>query len=173
VPTAFNQASVDASKIELTSNLELVNLNNNNNQSYPPVNHKTLHNSNNSQPSHANLNQLSPGEIEQILTQIPMPQGWQKALTGTGEIYFINHNTKSTCWEDPRLALVPNFLKHRAQQLHQQVDVNYIEGIKSNLLDSIRKKNELLKVLQELNKKVAFLFCNYIIFESLFLYKKK
>jgi len=62
---------------------------------------------------------LSEEQIEIWLKQIPMPLGWQKAQTSTGETYFINHNTKTTCWEDPRIALIPNYLK---QQQHQQMD---------------------------------------------------
>ena len=46
----------------------------------------------------------SQEEYEYILSKIAMPEGWQKAQTDKGEIYFINHNTMSTQWEDPRLS---------------------------------------------------------------------
>jgi hypothetical protein len=52
-------------------------------------------------------------KLDFILEQIPLPAGWQKAFTGKGEAYFINHNTRTTCWEDPRLPLVPAFLKQQ------------------------------------------------------------
>jgi len=42
-------------------------------------------------------------QLEFILNQIQMPSGWEKAQTAKGEVYFINHNTKSTYWEDPRI----------------------------------------------------------------------
>ena len=32
----------------------------------------------------------------------PLPAGWEKAQTPTGQIYFMNHSTKTTQWEDPR-----------------------------------------------------------------------
>ena len=32
----------------------------------------------------------------------PLPPGWEKAQTPTGQIYFMNHNNKTTQWEDPR-----------------------------------------------------------------------
>ncbi|XP_067268968.1 membrane-associated guanylate kinase, WW and PDZ domain-containing protein 1 isoform X2 [Pseudorasbora parva] len=32
----------------------------------------------------------------------PMPDNWETAYTETGEIYFIDHNTKTTSWMDPR-----------------------------------------------------------------------
>lgn len=33
----------------------------------------------------------------------PLPQNWEMAYTDTGMIYFIDHNTKTTTWLDPRL----------------------------------------------------------------------
>ncbi len=36
---------------------------------------------------------------------IPLPAGWERAQTANGEVYFINHNSKTTCWEDPRLRM--------------------------------------------------------------------
>lgn len=32
----------------------------------------------------------------------PLPPGWEKAKTPTGQVYFMNHITKTTQWEDPR-----------------------------------------------------------------------
>ncbi|XP_017553318.1 membrane-associated guanylate kinase, WW and PDZ domain-containing protein 3 isoform X1 [Pygocentrus nattereri] len=34
----------------------------------------------------------------------PLPYNWEMAYTETGMVYFIDHNTKSTTWLDPRLA---------------------------------------------------------------------
>ncbi|XP_017264278.1 membrane-associated guanylate kinase, WW and PDZ domain-containing protein 3 isoform X3 [Kryptolebias marmoratus] len=34
----------------------------------------------------------------------PLPLNWEMAYTETGMIYFIDHNTKTTTWLDPRLA---------------------------------------------------------------------
>ncbi|XP_024845202.1 membrane-associated guanylate kinase, WW and PDZ domain-containing protein 3 isoform X3 [Bos indicus x Bos taurus] len=33
----------------------------------------------------------------------PLPKNWEMAYTDTGMIYFIDHNTKTTTWLDPRL----------------------------------------------------------------------
>ncbi|XP_004699222.1 membrane-associated guanylate kinase, WW and PDZ domain-containing protein 3 isoform X2 [Echinops telfairi] len=33
----------------------------------------------------------------------PLPPNWEMAYTDTGMIYFIDHNTKTTTWLDPRL----------------------------------------------------------------------
>lgn len=35
----------------------------------------------------------------------PLPDGWEQAITAAGEIYFINHNTRSTSWFDPRIRM--------------------------------------------------------------------
>ncbi|XP_054435820.1 NEDD4-like E3 ubiquitin-protein ligase WWP1 [Pteronotus mesoamericanus] len=32
----------------------------------------------------------------------PLPPGWEKRADSTDRIYFVNHNTKTTQWEDPR-----------------------------------------------------------------------
>jgi E3 ubiquitin-protein ligase NEDD4 len=33
----------------------------------------------------------------------PLPSGWEMRLTSTSRIYFVDHNTKTTTWDDPRL----------------------------------------------------------------------
>lgn len=33
----------------------------------------------------------------------PLPEGWEQAQTSEGEIYFINHHTRTTSWFDPRI----------------------------------------------------------------------
>ncbi|XP_065220743.1 transcriptional coactivator YAP1-like isoform X1 [Planococcus citri] len=32
----------------------------------------------------------------------PLPEGWEQARTEEGQVYFLNHHTKTTTWEDPR-----------------------------------------------------------------------
>ncbi|KAG8127969.1 putative Membrane-associated guanylate kinase WW and PDZ domain-containing protein, partial [Naja naja] len=32
----------------------------------------------------------------------PLPENWEMAYTENGEVYFIDHNTKTTSWLDPR-----------------------------------------------------------------------
>uniref|UniRef100_A0A8B9LGR6 Membrane-associated guanylate kinase, WW and PDZ domain-containing protein 1-like n=1 Tax=Astyanax mexicanus TaxID=7994 RepID=A0A8B9LGR6_ASTMX len=34
----------------------------------------------------------------------PLPDNWEMAYTESGEVYFIDHNTKTTSWMDPRCA---------------------------------------------------------------------
>ena len=33
----------------------------------------------------------------------PLPSGWEMRHTTTGRPYFINHESKETSWDDPRL----------------------------------------------------------------------
>ncbi|XP_016517711.1 E3 ubiquitin-protein ligase NEDD4-like isoform X1 [Poecilia formosa] len=33
----------------------------------------------------------------------PLPPGWEERIHSDGRIFFINHNTRATQWEDPRL----------------------------------------------------------------------
>ncbi|KAI6039009.1 hypothetical protein EDC04DRAFT_2568944, partial [Pisolithus marmoratus] len=33
----------------------------------------------------------------------PLPSGWEMSLTPTAGVYFVDHNTKTTTWDDPRL----------------------------------------------------------------------
>uniref|UniRef100_A0A8C6UG26 Membrane associated guanylate kinase, WW and PDZ domain containing 1 n=1 Tax=Neogobius melanostomus TaxID=47308 RepID=A0A8C6UG26_9GOBI len=49
------------------------------------------------QQPHPNLSQPPP---EDPLG--PLPDNWEMAYTENGEVYFIDHNTKTTSWIDPR-----------------------------------------------------------------------
>lgn len=50
------------------------------------------HNSNNSSIQQQPVSQLGP-----------LPSGWEMRLTNTARVYFVDHNTKTTTWDDPRL----------------------------------------------------------------------
>ncbi|RGB42281.1 putative ubiquitin-protein ligase [Rhizophagus diaphanus] len=41
---------------------------------------------------------------QQPVSQLgPLPSGWEMRLTSTARVYFVDHNTKTTTWDDPRL----------------------------------------------------------------------
>lgn len=41
---------------------------------------------------------------QQPVSQLgPLPLGWEMRLTNTARVYFVDHNTKTTTWDDPRL----------------------------------------------------------------------
>ena len=52
-----------------------------------------------------NINETNPNAVSlQPLTQLgPLPSGWEMRLTQNGRIYYVDHNTKTTTWDDPRL----------------------------------------------------------------------
>jgi len=50
----------------------------------------------------------------------PLPQGWEQSVTPEGEVYFINHVTKSTSWFDPRIPVHNQSVPIRQQQQQQQ-----------------------------------------------------
>ncbi|XP_029470957.1 WW domain-containing transcription regulator protein 1 isoform X2 [Rhinatrema bivittatum] len=47
---------------------------------------------------HAHLRQQS----YDVTDELPLPPGWEMALTHTGQRYFLNHIEKITTWQDPR-----------------------------------------------------------------------
>ncbi len=49
-------------------------------------------------------NGTSTSAQPQSVSQLgPLPSGWEMRLTSTARIYFVDHNTKTTTWDDPRL----------------------------------------------------------------------
>ncbi|XP_017070336.1 transcriptional coactivator yorkie isoform X2 [Drosophila eugracilis] len=44
---------------------------------------------------------ISPIQLQRQLGALP--PGWEQAKTNDGQIYYLNHTTKSTQWEDPRI----------------------------------------------------------------------
>jgi len=45
-------------------------------------------------------NQIQQQPVSQLG---PLPSGWEMRLTNTARVYFVDHNTKTTTWDDPRL----------------------------------------------------------------------
>lgn len=50
-------------------------------------------------PNGSNLT-VQPQSVSQLG---PLPSGWEMRLTSTARVYFVDHNTKTTTWDDPRL----------------------------------------------------------------------
>jgi len=92
----------------------------------------------------ANNNQLeitvTPDEINNTL----MPPGWQQAKTSDDQLYFMNHNDKTTQWEDPRIKIIKNeklkkIQKQKQQTLHRQKSI--VDQMNSK--DHIQKQRAL------------------------------
>lgn len=41
---------------------------------------------------------------QQSLDAMPLPEGWQKAYTPEGEVYYVNHKNRTTSWLHPSMA---------------------------------------------------------------------
>ncbi len=50
-------------------------------------------------PSHQQL------QSNRQCNTLPLPSGWEENFTANGEVYYIDHNTKTTHWQDPRLTI--------------------------------------------------------------------
>nr|XP_031310612.1 membrane-associated guanylate kinase, WW and PDZ domain-containing protein 2 isoform X7 [Camelus dromedarius] len=50
------------------------------------------------------MEDAKPTKPEESEESDPLPDNWEMAYTEKGEVYFIDHNTKTTSWLDPRLA---------------------------------------------------------------------
>ncbi|XP_049570883.1 membrane-associated guanylate kinase, WW and PDZ domain-containing protein 2 isoform X2 [Orcinus orca] len=50
------------------------------------------------------MDDAKPTKPEEHDESDPLPDNWEMAYTEKGEVYFIDHNTKTTSWLDPRLA---------------------------------------------------------------------
>ncbi|KAJ3358988.1 hypothetical protein HDU91_005054 [Kappamyces sp. JEL0680] len=51
----------------------------------------------------ASSQQLAIAQQQSAATLGPLPSGWEMRVTNTGRIYFVDHTSKITTWDDPRL----------------------------------------------------------------------
>ncbi|XP_032682603.1 transcriptional coactivator YAP1-like isoform X3 [Odontomachus brunneus] len=82
----------------------------------------------------------------------PLPDGWEQARTTEGEIYFINHQTRTTSWFDPR---IPTHLQ-RAPTSGAMLPQNWLQqqqptggGISSQSLQACQQKLRLQSLQME------------------------
>jgi hypothetical protein len=40
--------------------------------------------------------------FQSFCSTLPLPDGYEQSSDARGNIYFIDHNHKQTCWDDPR-----------------------------------------------------------------------
>ncbi|XP_069474471.1 WW domain-containing transcription regulator protein 1 [Ambystoma mexicanum] len=60
------------------------------------------------QQQHAHLRQQS----YDVTDEMPLPPGWEMAVTHTGQRYFLNHIEKITTWQDPRKTMTQQPMSH-------------------------------------------------------------
>jgi E3 ubiquitin-protein ligase NEDD4 len=55
------------------------------------------------------MNQSSLAPAASVNSNLgPLPSGWEMRLTSTARVYFVDHNTRTTTWDDPRLPTNPD-----------------------------------------------------------------
>ena len=89
------------------------------------------------QQQHFHLRQPSC-DVSGVADLGPLPPGWEPARDQQGALYFLNHITKTTQWEDPRLQIqnqnireqqmTRNSLPQTAQQKQQMLAMDLPEG---------------------------------------------
>ncbi|XP_077465232.1 membrane-associated guanylate kinase, WW and PDZ domain-containing protein 3a isoform X1 [Stigmatopora argus] len=89
-------------------------------------------------------------------SQEPLPKNWEMAYTETGMVYFIDHNSKTTTWLDPRLAR-----KAKAPEKCEEGELPYgwekIEDPQygTYYVDHINQKTQFENPVLEAKKKVS------------------
>ena len=44
-------------------------------------------------------------DLQNILESEDLPEGWEEFMHSNGRKFYVDHNTKRTQWEDPRISL--------------------------------------------------------------------
>ncbi|KAJ8884284.1 hypothetical protein PR048_016141 [Dryococelus australis] len=86
----------------------------------------------------------------------PLPDGWEQATTPEGEIYFINHQTRTSSWFDPRIPMhlqrVPTHssLPQNSNWNYQALSSQSLQATQQKLrLQSLQMERERLKLRQQ------------------------
>ncbi|XP_046369213.1 transcriptional coactivator YAP1-like isoform X1 [Haliotis rufescens] len=61
----------------------------------------------------------SPSQSQQTIDSTPLPQGWERAYTAEGEVYYINHLSRTTSWFHPNIPAA--HLQRPGMRLQQQM----------------------------------------------------
>lgn len=62
----------------------------------------------------------------------PLPQGWEQARTPEGQIYYLNHITRTTQWEDPRKSLAAQAANQHQRSAEQLLNPGNDSGSSTN-----------------------------------------
>ncbi|KAJ3639614.1 hypothetical protein Zmor_002964 [Zophobas morio] len=69
--------------------------------------------------THHHIKQRSYDVATKVEDNTPLPTGWEQARTPEGQLYYLNHITRTTTWEDPRKSLAAQ----AAAQQHQSAEL--------------------------------------------------
>lgn len=75
----------------------------------------------------------------------PLPEGWEQAVTSSGETYFINHINRTTSWFDPRIS---DYLQ-RASSLSSRPEMPTSNTNNWVNIRNLEKEREYLKQRQQ------------------------
>ncbi|XP_017779527.1 PREDICTED: transcriptional coactivator YAP1-A-like isoform X1 [Nicrophorus vespilloides] len=70
-------------------------------------------------PTHHHMKQRSYDVASKTEDNTPLPPGWEQARTPEGQVYYLNHTTRTTTWEDPRKTTLASQV---AAQQHQSAE---------------------------------------------------
>lgn len=60
-------------------------------------------NTGSSSSSSAAASRFGAEDADVLLATGPLPSGWERRATNNGKVYFVDHNTRTTTWDDPRI----------------------------------------------------------------------
>ncbi|XP_055374292.1 transcriptional coactivator yorkie isoform X2 [Condylostylus longicornis] len=110
-------------------------------------------------PVHSKQRSYDVVSVIQLQNELgDLPEGWEQARTPEGQIYYLNHNTKTTQWEDPRTQKIhqpalaqisqsTEFLGQRANSICR-TDTNSLANNWVNIRN-LEKEREYLKQRQQ------------------------
>lgn len=123
-----------------------------------------------------NLNQAEVQKLyQQTIAKLgPLPNGWEMRLHADGRLYFVDHNTHATTWDDPRLpssvsADVPQYKRdyqRKLSYLRSQVEMRIKEGEDTKIVvnrDNIFADafaSIMAKPAEAFKRKLTFSFAN-------------
>jgi protein yorkie len=111
-------------------------LNSNNNLPHNIIN-KTL------QHIHSRGRSYDIPSLQQQIQFGELPSGWEQAKTHDGKIYYINHNARTTQWEDPRIQLAAQALNQNSNLFSEQSSVETLFSSQTlNSLGSSQNANQ-------------------------------
>ncbi|XP_050527531.1 transcriptional coactivator YAP1-A [Daktulosphaira vitifoliae] len=86
----------------------------------------------------------------------PLPQGWEQARTPEGQIYFLNHLTRTTQWEDPRKSLAAQTANQHQRSAEQLLSPGNDSGSSTNTTSTpTNSPPHIHSTLQGANKNVT------------------
>ena len=68
------------------------------------------------------------------VSSIPLPSGWEQRVGLDGRTYFVDHNTRTSTWTDPRtLSLTPSYLPTASHSINTSNATNNMDRTRSDI----------------------------------------